>query len=230
MAERHQAAYVATRVGLLLARLYFAAGRAPAALRLLEPAALRATRSGYHFPQSSSAKALLQHAAGAGGPASQALASVSLGGVAAPADKPHGARSSLLRLVERSGARLVDETAAARLRASPPPLLLDLPRQQLVVRRRTVDLAGRRILVPLLLALFEHPERWVDADQLHRSVWGVDRYDEAARTRLKVAISRARSLLGAEAIETARETDTAGLGRTRFRLSPRQAFAVLSGS
>ena len=69
-----------------------------------------------------------------------------------------------------------------------------------------------------------------DAEALHREVWGVDRFDAVAQTRLKVAVSRARSVLGARAIETTRARSPGGVAITRYRLAPTLAFAVLARS
>jgi DNA-binding winged helix-turn-helix (wHTH) protein len=124
----------------------------------------------------------------------------------------------------------VDVRAAAQLRASELDGLLDLERGELVTPTGRYALGTRRVLVPLLVTLVSAGDAAVDAEALHREVWGVDRFDAVAQTRLKVAVSRARSVLGARAIETMRARSPGGVAITRYRLAPTLAFVVLARS
>jgi DNA-binding winged helix-turn-helix (wHTH) protein len=73
----------------------------------------------------------------------------------------------------------------------------------------------------------ERPSEALDHARIHREVWGIDRLDDAARTRLKVALSRLRSQLGPGIVETRRVTDTTGAQQAVFALASGIDFSVI---
>ena len=54
----------------------------------------------------------------------------------------------------------------------------------------------KRVIVPLLRLLLRSPGEMITGPKLVEEIWGNVDYDQKARTRLKVAISRLRTLLG----------------------------------
>lgn len=74
--------------------------------------------------------------------------------------------------------------------------VLDLSTRKVWLRPdQTVSVAHRQVLVALLTVLLRAPQRIFTAQELHREVWGDERFDEAAQTRLRVAVSRLRTLM-----------------------------------
>jgi len=230
-----RAAWHEARATLLLARVAYAA-RHPAALhRRLHALARIDAASAYRFATAWAAVSALQVGARSLDPTIRAVRRAHLayaeGRAIAPSPTPETtARPGALRVVDRSGSRVVGARAAAQLRASELDGLLDLERGELLTPTGRYALGTRRVLVPLLVTLVGAGDAAVDAEVLHREVWGVDRFDAVAQTRLKVAVSRARSLLGAGAIETTRARSPGGVAITCYRLAPTLAFAVIARS
>ncbi len=224
---RHGAAYLAARVRLLFARNALAANRRASALRHLSAVARSAVPRGYRFPHAHAVPALFELGLAHGDAVTKELCGDALGTGVGVTTRPSTAGAAPYRIVDRSGVRVAQEADLERLRASPPALFVDVPRQRAVTPRGVVSLAGRRVLVPLLLAFLQRPDRALDAEQLHREVWGTDRFDDSARTRLKVALSRLRALIGPGILETRRTTDAVGTSGTVFALSPRVAYALV---
>jgi DNA-binding response OmpR family regulator len=160
----------------------------------------------------------------------RALCAGTLGRSAEVPARPASRGAAPYRVAGREGVRLAQKAEVERLRLAPPALFVDLPRQRLVSARGAVSLAGRRVMLPLLLAFLEKPDRALDAEQLHREIWGTDRFDDASRTRLKVALSRLRELLGPGVIETRRTTDATGATRAVFALSPKVPYLLIDRS
>ena len=225
--ERHRAHYLVARVDLLLARNAAAAGRPRAALAHLAALSRRAAPSGYRFPGEWAAVRALEIGAGRGDALTsahcRALLLAVARGPAAGSDPAAGA----YRIVDRRGARVAGEDEVERLRASGKALLVDLVRQRILRPSGEVPLSGQRVLVPLLLALLGKPDRAFEAPHLHREVWGSDRFDESARTRVKVALSRLRALVGPGVLESRSVVSPTGVARKVFAIAAGLDFAII---
>ncbi len=218
----------AARVDLLLARIAFAAAHNDLALSHLRNAAARATAASFHFSGNWAWSSVLEFGAAQGNELVRDFCHMSLGHRVHKMPPLHPSSSSgTLRIMDRQGIRLATPAAVRRLRQHPPPLLVDFPRQMMLVDGRQLPLGKRRILLPLLHLFLANPKRALDIEQLHREVWGTDRLDEADVTRVKVSLSRLRQLVGRQTIETRKITGPTGISRTRFQLRPTLDYAVI---
>jgi tetratricopeptide (TPR) repeat protein len=221
-----RAAYLAARVHLLLARNAERLGRVAVALAHLRGVASRVVPSGARLSTAWASRRVLELGLESSTEEVRHVAAHLLARPEAPL--PTARRNDGFRVIDRRGAHRRTEREVARLRANPPDAFVDLPRSEVVARGVVHPFAARRILVPLLLALLTAADT-LDAESLHREVWGIDRFDAAARTRLKVAVSRARSLLGHDAIETHSSRSPSGALVTRYGLSRTIELTVLQG-
>lgn len=104
------------------------------------------------------------------------------------------------RLVSQEGSRQIHPSEVATLLESINPEILNViilnGKTEILHKgkRQTGDL--KRIILPLMRMLLAHAGSEVKAPVLAAHVWGDTPYDQKARTRLKVAISRLRTLLG----------------------------------
>lgn len=88
------------------------------------------------------------------------------------------------------------ETAIAE--AGKKTLVLVAHEQYLVLDGEQVPLGEKRVILPLLLQFLRHPERTFGMDELAAEVWGAEGGRTSMQTKVKVAISRLRALLGKE--------------------------------
>jgi tetratricopeptide (TPR) repeat protein len=218
---------LSARVHLLLARNAHAQRRRGSVAGHLRATAARLLPSEARLPTAWASRDVLEQGQRSPSSVVRALCAHLLEQPSAPESNPSQPERS--RIVDRSGARSATDRQVAELRAAPPEVLVDLPRATLVVRGVDHSLDARRVLVPLLAALVGASPEPVEAESLHREIWGVDRFDAAARTRLKVAVSRARSLLGREAIATRTTRSPSGAPVTSYALGPRIELAILEG-
>lgn len=75
-------------------------------------------------------------------------------------------------------------------------LVLHLPRQEMINHGKRVALGQKRIILPLLVHFLRRPDGAFTMNQLATDVWESPTLDDGIRTKVKVAISRLRSLLG----------------------------------
>ncbi len=111
--------------------------------------------------------------------------------------------SGMYRLLCPDGERLIARNEAERLRTTMNVEHLNIFHLDDTCeihhrgQRQTGEL--KRVILPLMRTLMRQPGEEVRAPNLASAVWGEGPYDQRARTRLKVAISRLRSLLGPDA-------------------------------
>jgi ATP/maltotriose-dependent transcriptional regulator MalT len=80
--------------------------------------------------------------------------------------------------------------------ASRETLVLVAHEQFLILEGEQVPLGEKRVILPLLLHFLRFPETVFTMDQLAAEVWGADDGRTSMQTKVKVAISRLRALLG----------------------------------
>ncbi|MCB9727926.1 MAG: tetratricopeptide repeat protein [Deltaproteobacteria bacterium] len=80
--------------------------------------------------------------------------------------------------------------------ASPDALILVVHEQFLILGGERVSLGEKRVILPLLLHFLRFPDQIFTMDQLAAEVWGADDGRTSMQTKVKVAISRLRALLG----------------------------------
>src|SRR5262249_53945606 len=79
-------------------------------------------------------------------------------------------------------------------------VLFDLARGRVKFGRRRADLSGREALLGVMRALAESPGALVPTGVLIERAWGVTYHPLRHHSRVTMAISRLRKLLGAKAI------------------------------
>jgi tetratricopeptide (TPR) repeat protein len=105
-------------------------------------------------------------------------------------------------------------------------LVVDTLAHALRVHDREVSLERRRALEPLVVQLLRRAREGLSADEILRAAGGPGPESADAEHRVRVLISRVRDLLGdPAAIERVR--DAGEYGRTRYRLAPNVAFALV---
>ena len=180
---------------------------APEVRTHVEHAAKIANTHGYDFGQPSRFEPLFDVATRIGGvEARQHTLRVrgEVPSLSIPAEPMDGdASRGMYRLLSPDGERLIARTEAERLRTTMNAEhlnvfhLADTCEIHHRGQRQTGEL--KRVILPLMRALMRQPGCEVRAPDLACAVWGEGPYDQRARTRLKVAISRLRTLLGPDA-------------------------------
>ncbi|MFO0661301.1 MAG: hypothetical protein U0165_15930 [Polyangiaceae bacterium] len=227
IAAHHGASYLISRIHLLLARNAVVAGRPRLALRHVREVAKRSASSGHRFAHMWCMPRVIEIGLASNEPEIVEFCQPFSSRTPETQSRSSPKGAETFRVVNRSGAHVVSANEIKRLRAHPPALLLDIPNQQVVTARGAASVMGRRILIPMLLAFLEHPNELWDQARLHREIWGIERFDAAARTRLKVALSRLRAMLGEGLIVTRKVSDAAGTVSAVFTLSPEIDYAVV---
>jgi len=110
-----------------------------------------------------------------------------------------------LRLREPAGSILLTEAQAARLSLDDRSLVIDLPGGTARAGRKRAALGKRPALIDLLRALSRSPGTTVTVDQLVADAWGVAYHPVRHHSRVTMAISRLRTLLGKTAVTGGRE-------------------------
>ncbi|MEZ4265661.1 MAG: tetratricopeptide repeat protein [Myxococcota bacterium] len=80
--------------------------------------------------------------------------------------------------------------------ATPETLVLVAHEQYLILEGEHVPLGEKRVILPLLLHFLRFPDTVFTMDQLAAEVWGAEDGRTSMQTKVKVAISRLRALLG----------------------------------
>lgn len=237
---RLSAHYHVARADLLTAEVYYKqheAGRdnVRASITLLcEQACSVANRFGYHFGQRRRFRPVLELAIFDGGAESAAYFKRGAEPVTLPLSSPTPALDTdnrpRFRLFGPQGERIVDSSELGRVLHKPDGAVLTVLQVdgRCEIRHRgSVQLAElKRVALPLLRALITHPGKNLPAANLTEAVWGAGPYDQKARTRLKVAISRLRDMLGEDGrhIKTVRGPGTRRASSTAYRLDPAFSF------
>lgn len=226
--RKNGAHYLIARIRLFFARCLFAANRPRWALAHIEAMARRAMMSEYAFPTTLIDKRLLESGSRASSPYTAEFCRRMLGQTALPRTSQALVRyEARFRVLDRKGTRLSSEREVEAIRQSPPTLLLDGPKQHLIIRGSSMGLEGKRLMVPLLLLFLERPNHAFDARELHRDVWGNDAFDESAALRVRVGLSRLRAALGRDVVVTLRRTSSIGKMETRYMISERIDYVAI---
>ncbi len=121
----------------------------------------------------------------------------------------------------RSGAsdKRLDEILTGRGAHS---LIVLADRQEMVNYGQAVALGQKRVILPLLVHFLTHPDRTFTMNELATEVWGVEDESETLKTKVKVAISRLRTLLGKgrEYVQTGRRQDGERGSLVTYGLAP----------
>lgn len=105
-------------------------------------------------------------------------------------------------------------------------LVVDTVRHTLRVHGKEISLERRRALEPLVVQLFRRAREGLSAEEILRAAGGPGPESADAEHRVRVLISRVRDLFGdVGTIERLR--DAGERGRTRYRLAPGIAFALI---
>jgi len=207
----------------------------------LELAATDANHYGYVFEPVPGEDELLVVAYTAGLPEARRYAAARLGlpeegeaGVAPRLPDPTGAR--YLRFQQRAqrrdaflvtspeGVEGFSEEAVERLvqDRGASSLILLLDEQEMVNFGVRKSLAQKRVILPLLVHFLRHGRESFSMLELAQSVWGAEDLNDSMKTKVKVAISRLRSLLGKgrSFIVTARRPERDGRSVVTYGLAP----------
>lgn len=134
------------------------------------------------------------------------------------------------RVVSRDGVRWLDEEGYAAVADDGGPALVALVEEQTLVNfGKRVDLSQKRVMLPLLLTFLRAADEAFTMHELALTVWGPDEATGAAmQTKVKVAISRLRTLLGKgrKYIVTTRK-DEGGESVAAYQLAPNLAFRIV---
>lgn len=93
----------------------------------------------------------------------------------------------------------------------------------------SVSLAQKRVILPLLVHFLMRHDEDFTMGELAQHVWGAEELDNSMRTKVKVAISRLRSLLGKRRnyIVTGRRHETGKKSEVTYALAPRLEFRLV---
>jgi hypothetical protein len=106
-----------------------------------------------------------------------------------------------LALRDDGGENLLTERQLGEWSTERYVLVVDVPHRRVKVRRRWVDLARRGALLDLARVLAERPGELVPVDRLTRDTWNVEYHPLRHHSRVTMAISRLRKLVGVATIE-----------------------------
>ena len=181
----------------------------------LELAATDANRYGYVFEPAAGDDELLAVAYTAGLPEARGYAAARLGlpeeaGEGQAPSLPEAARARYLRFQQRAQRRdafIVTSADGVEGRSEEAvedllgdegggALILLLAEQAMVNFGVRKSLAQKRVILPLLVHFLRHGGESFSMLELAQSVWGAEDLNDAMKTKVKVAISRLRTLLG----------------------------------
>ena len=133
------------------------------------------------------------------------------------------------RVTSREEMRPLDEDAYQQLLSGGAPALVAVVADQALINYgKALDLSQKRVMFPLLLAFLRAPGERFTMQELARDVWGEEGFSPAVQTKVKVAISRLRTLLGKarKYIVTVRAEED-GVSVVAYQLAPNLAFKVV---
>jgi|GEM_PF-2358410 len=92
-----------------------------------------------------------------------------------------------------------------------------------------VSLGQKRVILPLLVHFLQNGDKAFTMAELASSVWDAPQMDDSIKTKVKVAISRLRALLGKTRpyIVTGRRTDVAGRSVVTYGLHPNIDYVLV---
>lgn len=131
---------------------------------------------------------------------------------------------------DREGERPLTQEAYDELIAAPGACLVALVGEQAILNfGKRVGLAQKRVMFPLLLHILRHPEVHLSMRDLAAAVWGTADFNDAIQTKVKVAVSRLRALLGKgrKYILTTRKME-GGESVVAYQLAPGVAFLIVA--
>ncbi len=128
------------------------------------------------------------------------------------------AEAPRLKLRDAAGVRFLTPGLLEELDGERYGLFIDLVRRRVKVARRTIDLSRRGSLLDLVRVLAERPGVRVPVERLTRETWGVDYHPMRHHSRVTMAVSRLRSLIGPKLLEG---------GPDGYRLTDADPWAVV---
>lgn len=131
---------------------------------------------------------------------------------------------------DRDGERPLTQEGYDDLLAAPGPCLVALVGEQAILNfGKRVGLAQKRVMFPLLLHILRHPDVHHSMRDLASAVWGTDDFNDAIQTKVKVAVSRLRALLGKarKYILTTRKMED-GESVVAYQLAPGLSFLIVA--
>ena len=143
-----------------------------------------------------------------------------------------GAALAPYRVTTRDGALPLDAEAYAALVADGGPSLVALVAEQVVLNfGKRLELGQKRVMFPLLLTFLRAPNDPFSMRELALAVWGDDDFGPTTQTKVKVAVSRLRTLLGKSRkyIVTTQvsDDDDDDEAVVAYQLAPNLAFKIL---
>lgn len=130
----------------------------------------------------------------------------------------------------RTGAQALSETEYHGLveSKSPGTFVVVVPEKVVLNFGRRLPLGQKRIMLPLLLELLRHPEQAFSMLELAQRVWDAGELTPTVVTKVKVAVSRLRALLGRNRayINTTRK-DEEGESVVAYQVAPQLNFLVV---
>ena len=253
MEARHEVAWLYWRAAALHHSLFSAGKRdTPESVVLcLEKACEEANREGYRFAPESRYEELLRIGCTLGHPATVLYCTEALTRLGV--EVPEADVASLISDVEALSARYEhfhrrldghggyrvttrrgEQNASAtdieliETEQSAHALVVSMMRQEMNHRGRVTALGQKRIILPLLAHFLCQPESAFTVPELAAEVWNSPNLDKSMRTKVKVAVSRLRNLLGREhtVIVTGRRVEGTRSVVT-YGLSPEVDFYLL---
>jgi len=111
---------------------------------------------------------------------------------------------------------------------APAQLIVCVADQTVLNFGRAVSLGQKRVMLPLLLFLLRHPDECFSMAELARTVWDSPELTPTVQTKVKVAISRLRALLGKNRsyINTTRKME-GGESVVAYQIAPQLSYAIV---
>jgi len=135
------------------------------------------------------------------------------------------------RVTTRDGLKPLDEDGFQLLLRDGAPALVAVVATQTVLNfGKSLNLAQKRVMFPLLLTFLRSPDDYFTMERLALEVWGEEELDASVQTKVKVAISRLRSLLGKARkyiVTTRAEIEGQSGTVVAYQLAPNLAFKIV---
>jgi hypothetical protein len=111
---------------------------------------------------------------------------------------------------------------------APTQLVVCVADQVVLNFGRSVSLGQKRVMLPLLLFLLRHPDECFSMAELARTVWDSPELTPTVQTKVKVAVSRLRALLGKNRsyINTTRKME-GGESVVAYQVAPQLSYVII---